>query len=335
MTLIEPLTPALSRAGRGSAGATPSSRRVVSRARAVRRFKLTLLLPLIALFAFVLVPVLLLQLYFSFHQWTVYLGSWWDAEYVGFDMFESVFTDPRFGWAVLRSLAFATGSTLGCFVCGFVLAYLMHKPFRGHAFYYIIFILPMLTVPVVVSYTAEMMLYRNGPVNGIISALTGLDFQVSWLTDPNIALVTVALLEIWNWTPFTFIILLAGLAAIPKEPIEAAEILGASNWRVFWEVQVPLLRPVIMLALVLRFLEAMAEFPKTWALFQGGPGSATETLPVYIFMTTWQYFEISKGAAMSYIVMLLMIAIVLLAIHLLRREKRSLDAMYAKEAAEG
>ena len=312
-----------------------ASRRAASRARAVRRFKLTLLLPLIALFVFLLVPVLTLQLYFSFHQWTVYLGSWWDADYVGLDLFQSVLTDPRFGWAVLRSLAFATGSTVGCFVVGFALAYLMAKPFRGHAVYYTLFILPMLTVPVVVSYTAEMMLYRNGPVNGIISALTGLDFQVSWLTDPNIALTTVALLEIWNWTPFSFIIMLAGLAAVPKEPIEAAEILGASKWRIFWEVQVPLLRPVILLALVLRFLEAMAEFPKTWALFQGGPGSATETLPVYIFMTTWQYFEISKGAAMSYIVMLLMIAIVLVAIHLLRREKRSLDLMYAPHAADG
>src|SRR5712671_75157 len=113
------------------------SRRAVSRARAVKRFKLALLLPLIALFVCVLVPVLLLQLYFSFHQWTVYLGSWWDADYVGLDMFSDVFTDPRFGWAVVRSLAFATGSTVGCFVCGFALAYLMAKPFRGHAVYYI------------------------------------------------------------------------------------------------------------------------------------------------------------------------------------------------------
>ena len=112
----------------------------------------------------------------------------------------------------------------------------------------------------------------------------------------------------------------------------AAQILGASRWRIFWEVQLPLLRPVILLALVLRFLEAMAEFPKTWALFQGGPGTATETLPVYIFLTTWQYFQVSKGAAMSYIVMMIMIVLVLLAIQLLRREKRSLDAMYAKAA---
>lgn len=311
-----------------------TSTRTVSRRRAVRRFKLTMLLPLIGLFLFLLTPVLLLQLYFSVHQWTVYLSSWWDADYVGLDLFRDVLTDPRFGWAVVRSLAFATGSTIGCFVFGFLLAYLMYKPFHGQAIYYVIFILPMLTVPVVVAYTAEMLLYQNGPINDVISILLGVDFKPSWLTNPHIALFTVACLEVWNWTPFSFIIMLAGLSAIPKEPIEAAEILGASKWRIFWEVQVPLLRPVILLALVLRFLEAMAEFPKTWALFQGGPGSATETLPVYIFMTTWQYFEISKGAAMSYIVMLLMIVIVLVAIQLLRREKRSLDAMYEQGAKE-
>ena len=143
--------------------------RAVSRKRAIRLFKLSLLTPLIAIFAFVLMPALLLQLYFSFHQWTVYLGSWWDAEFVGFDLFQEVLTDPRFGWAIVRSLSFATGSTVGCFVFGFLLAYLMYKPFRGQAVYYIIFILPMLTVPVVVSYTAEMMLYRSGPINDIIS----------------------------------------------------------------------------------------------------------------------------------------------------------------------
>ena len=80
----------------------------------------------------------------------------------------------------------------------------------------------------------------------------------------------------------------------------------------------------------------VGDFPKTWALVQGGPGSATETLPVYIFMTTWQYFQISKGAAMSYIVMVMMIVIVLIAIHLLRREKHSLDKMYEmRKDAEG
>ena len=310
-----------------------ASQRELSRQRAIRRFRWSILTPLIALLAVVLLPVLFLQLYFSFHQWTVYLGSWWDAEYVGLDLFEEVLTDPRFGWAVVRSLLFATGSTFGCFLIGFALAYLMHEPFPGHALYYTIFILPMLTVPVVVAYTAEMLLYQSGPINDLISRVTGIEFKPMWLTNPDIALPTVMLLEIWNWVPFSFIIMLAGMSAVPKEPIEAAQILGASKWRIFWEVQLPLLRPVIVLALVLRFLEAMAEFPKTWALLQGGPGTATETLPVYIFLTTWQYFQISKGAAMSYIVMLLMIVIVLIAIRLLRREKRSLEAMYAQAAA--
>jgi multiple sugar transport system permease protein len=319
---------------RTPSSATPSTR-ATSRRRAVRRFRWSILAPLIALFALVLLPVLFLQLYFSFHQWTVYLGSWWDAEFVGLDLFAEVLTDRRFGWAIVRSLGFATASTIGCFVVGFALAYLMRKPFPGRAAFSVVFILPMLTVPIVIAYTAEMLLYQSGPINDIISRLTGTAFRVAWLTDPSIAMLAVTLLEIWNWTPFSFIIMLAGLAAIPKEPLEAAEILGASRWRIFWEVQLPLLRPVIFLALVLRFLEAMAEFPKTWALFQGGPGTATETIPVYIFLTTWQYFQISKGAALSYIAMMLMIVIVLLAIRLLRREKRALDAMYAHRGSEG
>jgi multiple sugar transport system permease protein len=309
------------------------SPREASRARAISRFRWTILGPLIALFALVLLPVLFLQLYFSFHQWSVYLGSWWEADYVGVELFREVLTDDRFGWAIVRSLMFSAASTVGCFLLGFALAYLMHKPFAGQSFFYVIFILPMLTVPIVVAYTAEMLLYQSGPVNDIISRLSGTQFKVAWLTDADIALAAVTLLEIWNWTPFSFIIMLAGLSSIPREPIEAAQILGASRWRVFIEVQLPLLRPVIFLALVLRFLEAMAEFPKTWALFQGGPGTATETIPVYIFLTTWQYFQVSKGAALSYAAMMLMIVIVLLAIRLLRREKRALDIMYA--APEG
>src|SRR5215468_10266536 len=203
-----------------------ASPRERSRQRAIRRFRWSILAPLILLLAFVLMPVLFLQLYFSFHQWTVYLGSWSDAEYVGLDLFREVLTDPRFGWAVVRSLAFATGSTLGCFLIGFALAYLMYRPFRGHALYYVVFILPMLTVPVVVAYTAEMLLYQSGPINDLISRLAGVEFKPAWLTNPDIALFTVTLLEIWNWTPFSFIILTAGLAAVPREPVEAAEILG-------------------------------------------------------------------------------------------------------------
>ncbi|HEV8641064.1 MAG TPA: sugar ABC transporter permease [Methylomirabilota bacterium] len=294
-------------------------------------FKWTLLTPFFALLLF-LAPVFLLQLYFSLHSWTIYLTNWWDAEFVWFDMFQDVLTDPRFGWSIARSLAFAAISTLGCFVAGFGLALLMYRPFRGHGIFYAVFILPMLTVPIVIAYTFEMLLYQKGPLNGILSAILGTDVNVIWLSDPRIAVVTTILLEIWNWTPFVFIIMMAGLSALPRELDEAAQNLGASRWRILLEVKLPLLRPVIFLALTLRFLEAIGEFPKTWALFQGGPGTATETIPVYLYLTTWQYFHVSKGAAMSYLVMLLMIGIVLLAIRVLRREKRVLDTLYTAPA---
>ncbi|MBI2131579.1 MAG: sugar ABC transporter permease [Candidatus Tectomicrobia bacterium] len=297
--------------------------------RGLLAFKWTLLGPFFGLLLFIL-PAFLLQLYFSFHSWTIYLGSWWDAEFVGLGVFRDVLGDPRFWWSVLRSLVFASLSTLGCFVAGFALAMAMHRPFRGHSLLYAVFILPMLTVPVVVAYTFEMLLFQRGPINGILSAILNTNVNVTWLAQPPIAVFTVIMLEIWNWTPFVFIIMLAGLSSLPPELDEAAQVLGASRWRIFREVQLPLLRPVIMLALILRFLEAMGEFPKTWALLQGGPGSASETIPVYLFLTTWQYFHISRGAAMSYLVLAFMIAIVLLGIRFLRKEKRTLDAMYSK-----
>jgi multiple sugar transport system permease protein len=321
-------------AGAGPVDAAPA-RLEASRSQAVRRFKWMILLPLVLMLFSLLTPVLLLQLYFSFHQWTVYLSSWWDADFVAFEIFQSVFADPRFGWAVLRSLAFAGGSTIGCFVLGFLLAYLIYRPFPGQALYYALFIVPMLTVPIVIAYTGQMLLDRSGPLNDLLSKLSGFDVQVLWLSNADIALLTVTLLDIWNWTPFPFIIMLAGLSSLPKEPVEAAQILGASSWRVFWEVQLPLLRPVILLALVLRFLDAMGSFPVIWGLQQGGPGTATETVGIYIYITTWQNFNVSLGAAQSYVTMVMMVAIVLLAIRLLRREKRSLDAMHVKPHAAG
>ncbi len=308
--------------------AAVASQRQMTHMRAVRRFKWSVLSVFIALMVAVLAPVLFLQLYFSFHEYSIYLGSWWDAEFVALEIFREVVTDPRLGWAVVRSLLFAGGSTIGCFVIGFGLALLLQGKVRGQAFFYIIFILPMLTVPIVIAYTGEMLLYQKGPVNDVLSLILGRDINVIWLADARMALITVMILEIWNWVPFSFIIMMAGLASLPREPQEAARILGASRLRIFTEIQLPLLRPVIVLAIVLRFLEAMAEFPKAWSLFQGGPGSATETIPIYLYITTWQYFEVSKGAAMSYVVMMIMIAIVLAAIYLLRREKRSLDQMY-------
>jgi multiple sugar transport system permease protein len=319
------------------------SKRERTRAQGIRRFKWAVLTPFLALMLFILMPALLLQGYFSFFAFSIFdagentgFSSYFEAsQWVGLDLWSDALNDAKFGFAIIRSLLFATGVTVGCFILGFALALLMYRPFRGQGIYYIFFILPMLTVPIVIAYTGEMILYQNGPLNDILSIITQTRVEAQFLYKQEIALTSIAFLEIWNWTPFSFIIMMAGLASLPKEPQEAAQILGASKWSIFWEVQVPLLRPVILLALILRFLESMAEFPKTWGLLQGGPGSATETVPVYIFINAWQYFDISYGAVLSYLILFMMAAIVLSAIWLLRREKKSLDAMYDSTPQEG
>ena len=317
--------------------------REATRAQGVKRFKWTVLTPLMALMIFILLPAFLLQGYFSFFAFSIFdagddtsfLSYFRASTWVGLDLWADAFSDDKFGYAIIRSLLFSTGVTTGCFLLGFGLALLMYRPFRGQGLYYIFFILPMLTVPIVIAYTGEMILYQNGPLNDMIGMVTGTRSEAQFLYNQKVALMTIGLLEIWNWTPFSFIIMMAGLAALPKEPQEAAQILGASKWRIFWEVQLPLLRPVILLALILRFLESMAEFPKTWGLLQGGPGSATETIPVYIFINAWQFFDISYGAVLSYVVLFMMVAIVMSAIWLLRREKKSLDEMYQARPEEG
>ncbi|HYM98171.1 MAG TPA: hypothetical protein VET25_00380, partial [Aestuariivirgaceae bacterium] len=164
--------------------------RAQSRMRAIARFRWAIRAPLIALFVVLILPVLFLQLYFSLHSWTVYLGSWWEADFVGLELFRDVFSDRRFGAAVVRSLTFAIGSTLGCFLIGFGLALLMYRPFAGQSLYYIGFILPMLTVPIVIAYTAEMLLYQNGPINDLLSRVSGRNVNILWLANPDVALLT-------------------------------------------------------------------------------------------------------------------------------------------------
>ena len=295
-----------------------------------QQYKRSILSLVIAPILFLLVPIIFFQIYFSLHQWTAYLGDWWQAEFVGLEIFGDVLNDPRFYWALVRSLIFAASSTLLCLLIGFTLAYLMREPFRGRGFFYLLFITPMLVVPVSIGYTYEMLLVQKGPFNQLLSWITGQEIQVSWFAERIPAFLSVIFIEVWNWTPFVFILMLAGLSSMPKEPIEAARVLGASPLQIFFHVQLPLLRPVIVLALILRFLEALGEYPKVWSLTRGGPGSYTETMPVYLYIMSWEHFNISKAAAVSYLTLVVVAAIVYICIRILLREKRALEALYRR-----
>jgi multiple sugar transport system permease protein len=293
-----------------------------------RRYKRTIL-PIVAVpVLFLAIPVIFFQIYFSLHQWTAYLGDWWQADFVGLENFAEVLQDSRFYLALMRTLIFASASTVLSLLIGFALAYLMRDPFPGRAVFYLLFITPMLIVPIAIGYNFEMLLVEKGPLNQVLGWITGREIHVSWFAEAVPAFLSIIFIEVWNWTPFVFILMLAGLSNMPREPIEAARVLGASPLQIFFQVELPLLRPVIVLALILRFLEALGEYPKVWSLTRGGPGSYTETMPVYLYITSWQHFNISKGAAISYLVLLIVAAIVYLCIRVLLREKRALEALY-------
>lgn len=297
-----------------------------------RRYKWTIL-PIVAVpVLFLALPVIFFQIYFSLHQWTAYLGDWWQADFVGLENFAEVLQDSRFYLALVRTLIFASASTVLSLLIGFALAYLMRDPFPGRAIFYLLFITPMLIVPIAIGYNFEMLMVEKGPLNQVLGWITGREIQVSWFAEAVPAFLSIIFIEVWNWTPFVFILMLAGLSSMPREPIEAARVLGASPLQIFFQVELPLLRPVIVLALILRFLEALGEYPKVWSLTRGGPGSYTETMPVYLYITSWQHFNISKGAAISYLVLLIVAAIVYLCIRVLLREKRALEALYRPSA---
>jgi multiple sugar transport system permease protein len=188
----------------------------------------------------------------------------------------------------------------------------------------------MLIVPIAIGYNFEMLLVEKGPLNQLLGWITGHEIRVSWFAEPIPAFLSIIFIEVWNWTPFVFILMLAGLSGMPKEPIEAARVLGANPLQIFFQIELPLLRPVIVLALILRFLEALGEYPKVWSLTRGGPGSYTETMPVYLYITSWQHFNISKAATVSYLVLIIVAAIVYLCIRVLLREKRALEALYRR-----
>ena len=209
---------------------------------------------------------------------------------------------------------------------GFGLALLTYQSFRGRRFYFTVFLIPMMIIPVVVGYDFSMLLIDTGPFNSVLSALTGLDARIRWLSDYRAAQVAVIIADVWQWTPLTFLIFVSGLVALPADPIKAAQVMGATRWQVFRYVKLPLLKPIIVIAVVIRTMEAFKIFDMPMLLTQGGPGNATETISIYLWRNAWIFNKISYAAASSLTLLVIFTALIYASIWLLRRERSRLDA---------
>jgi multiple sugar transport system permease protein len=180
----------------------------------------------------------------------------------------------------------------------------------------------MMLPPVVVGVVWRLMLNPNfGAINGTLKGVGIKTEALTWTASPTLAFASVIMVDIWQWTPFMFLILLAGLQAIPEEPYEAALIDGSSPWQTFRHITLPLLKPAILIALLLRTMDLLRVFDQIFILTEGGPGSATETISLYIYRTAFRFSDFGYAASMSFVLLLLTNIISLLYIRLLQRQE--------------
>jgi multiple sugar transport system permease protein len=228
-------------------------------------------------------------------------------EFAGFEHFLRM-VDPLegrdFRVALLNTLIFTVSAVTAEFLLGLGLALLLDRYIRRWNFLKTILMIPMMLPPIAVAITWKL-IYQ--PQFGVLNELMfqlGLPLQ-AWAGDVNLAMFCIVLADIWEWTPFIFLLMLAGLASLPEEPYEAAELDGASAWRKFWDLTLPFLKPVIAIALLLRAMDALRLFDLVFILTGGGPAGATETLSLYIYKEAFRSVNIGYAAAISIVMLIL------------------------------
>jgi multiple sugar transport system permease protein len=241
----------------------------------------------------------------------------------GLDNYADVLTDPVV-WERLQTTGLLVICTVGCqMIVGFLLALLFEKEFPGRRV-----LLMLVLTPMMLSFVAVGAFFRYyyEPTFGLLSQavrlFTGEPFIL--LDSPAGAIAGIVFADAWMWSPFVMLLVLAGLVSVPKYLYEAAEIDRASWWRRFWTITFPYIRGLLLLALLFRTIEAFKLFDVVFLITDGGPGTSTETIAVYVYRLAFQYFRTSESTALVYI--LLFIVIVLTNLYLYFVQRRAVEA---------
>lgn len=248
------------------------------------------------------------MVYASFLDWSPSqrIGQ---ADFVGLRNYANLLTDAAFGESVWVTLKFAfLVVTLEMFI-GVGLALLLDRSIRGMSVLRTIFILPMMIAPIVVGL---MWRYMYHPTVGIFNrSLKELGFAegIPWLSDSTWSFAAVVIADVWQWTPFIFILALAAMQSLPRSALEAAEIDGASEWQKILMIKLPLMMPVLIVTLLLRLIDAFKVLEVIMVLTNGGPGLATEIVALRIFRTAQEFQELGEAAAMSNLLLMILMGL--------------------------
>lgn len=233
----------------------------------------------------------------SFHDvaWSGGAAQW---TFRGLDHYGELSSDPLVSAGVVNTIVFALGAVVGQLVLGFVLALLVSRIDRGQVLFRAVFILPILIPGIVIGAIWKLMLnFDFGLINQAIGLL-GIGPH-DWLGDAGTALLSVIVVDIWHWTPFCFLLFLAGIESLPGDVFEASRIDGASPWQEFWLITVPLMIPTIAVTFAFRLVLAFKVFDEVYLLTGGGPGTATEVISFTLYQRFFTEDRVGYGAAIS------------------------------------
>jgi multiple sugar transport system permease protein len=271
-----------------------------------RRTAFLLISPaVIVLLAINLFPIIY-AVYISFHHWT--LARPQPPRFAGWFNYEEALADDRFVNAIWVSLSFVTLAVAVEFILGFLLAFVFHARLRGLATLRKISMLPVMVMPLVVGLVWFYMFNENfGVVNWLVTLIGSP--RLPFLTHDTLALWSLVIADVWQWTPFVMLVLFAALQSLPEYVYEAARMDGLSGWQIFWRVTLPLLRPAIWVVLILRVVDAFRMVELVFMMTKGGPAGYTEVLPWYLYTTGFLSLDLGYAAAMA-VLMLILVTIV-------------------------
>jgi multiple sugar transport system permease protein len=284
----------------------------------VTRFKYGMLAPLLAVFVAVVGFPLVYALYLSLTSYR--LTERGTPRFVGVDNYLQTFANGDFWRAFGVTVTYVLVAVLLELILGLLLAMALQRQKWVRDVTRAMLLAPMFITPVAVGLTFRFLL--NDQLGFIPYLLKKIGVDYDFLGSGH-ALYTLALIDVWQWTPFMVLLLLAGLESIPKQPLEAARVDGASPWYVFWRVILPLLRPVLAVAVLLRALDAMKVFEYVYATTKGGPGTETQTLQYYTYQTGVQFFRLGSAASMAFVVLAVVLTAVVLTFRLLERNREA------------
>jgi multiple sugar transport system permease protein len=277
-----------------------------------KSIKWAFLLPALAYLMLMAILPLVWTLTLSFTRWHANVMP--SPEWIGLANYKFfLFQDPRF-WHDLGFTSMYVGiSVTGELVLGLIFASLLSQKFRGKTFFRVVYLIPMACPPIAVAFLWRMMLHPDiGVINSFLK-LIGLS-GVKWTTSPKVAPFTIIMVDIWEWTPFMFLALLAAFQSLPQELYQAAAVDGANSWQMFLYLTLPIITPVIVTISLIRAIDAFRIFELVFGITGAGPGGATESLSFYIYLIGMKWFKLGQGSAISwlFLIVLLIFAIILI-----------------------